>query len=400
MKRRQSQPKESNSIQCSRSPRRLRSFQNWRDNPRRGAIMVMMLFLLPALLILIGMAIDISQVQLHRAELRLAVDSASRAAADELARTESSTRALQKAIQVARLNEVGGRPLELRPQDVLFGNSEPNSSGRWLFRPGRTPFNSVQITGLRNNERSGGQIPLTFGRILGQNGIDSRMASVASFRSVDIVLVLDRSTSMKLDVISYERGMYTNDPRFCSPPRRSSRWAALDSAVQVFIQELNSTDAEERVALVTFGDDIPSYMCGRLRPATLDETLTSNMGRINGRMSSWSNGVWNGNTNIAAGIDQGVAALLDNSNGRRLAEKVMFVLTDGQATNNMTLPAARRAASQGIKLSTITFSVDADQSLMRQVAAIGNGIQLHANTSSELISVFRELAAQTAIVTN
>lgn len=378
-------------------PRTLRHLQ---DNPRRGAIMILMLFLLPALLILIGMAIDISQVQLHRSELRLAVDTASRAAADELARTESSTRALQTAIQVARLNEVGGRPLELRPQDVLFGNSEPNRDGRWMFRPGRTPFNAVQITGLRNSQRSGGQLPLTFGKILGRNGIDTQMASVASFRSVDIVLVLDRSTSMKLDVISYQRGMWTNDPRFCSPPRPSSRWRALNDAVRVFIHELNKTEAEERVALVTFGDDIPWWMCGRLSPATLDEPLTNNMGRINGRMNSWSNGVWNGNTNIAAGIDQGVAALLDNKNGRRLAEKVMFVLTDGRATNNLTFSAANRAASQGIKISTITFSVDADQSLMKQVASIGNGSQLHANTSEELASVFRELAAQTAIVTN
>lgn len=359
-----------------------------------------MLILLPALLILVGMAIDISQVQLHRAELRLAVDSASRAAADELARTESSTRALQKAVQIARLNDVGGSPLELRPQDVQFGNSAPDGNGRWLFRPGMTPFNSVQIVGLRDASRNGGQLPLTFGRMLGHNGIDARMTSVASFRNVDIVLVLDRSTSMKLDVISYEKGMYTSDPRFCAPPRPSSRWRALNDAVQVFIRELRESDAEERVALVTFGDDIPAYMCGRLRPATLDEALTDNMGRINGRMNSWSNGVWNGNTNIAAGIDQGVSALLDNNNGRRLAEKIMFVLTDGRATNNLTLSAAERAADQGIKISTITFSVDADQDLMRRVAAIGNGIQFHANTSDELAEVFRQLAAQTAIITN
>ena len=382
---------------ASQTPQSLNQFKEQR---RRGAIMVLMLFLLPALLLLVGMAIDVSQIQLHRAELRLAVDTASRAAADELARTESSTRALQKAIQIARQNEVGGRPLELRPQDVLFGNSSPNNDGRWLFRPGRTPFNSVQITGLRNESRSGGQIPLTFGRMVGQNGVNAQMASVASFRSVDIVLVLDRSTSMKLDVVSFQRGMYTNDPRFCSPPRRTSRWVALADAVQVFIRELNNTEAQERVALVTFGDVIPSSFCGGMPAATLDETLTDNTARIAGRMNGWSRGVWNGNTNIAAGMELGTSALLNNSNGRRLAEKIMFVLTDGQATNNMTLSAATRVASQGIKISTITFSVDADQNLMRRVAAIGDGVHLHANTSEELAEVFRQLAAQSAIVTN
>ena len=379
--------------QRSKSMVRLKALSKMARDKRRGAIMILMLFLLPALLVLIGTAIDISQVQLHRAELRLAVDTASRAAADELARTESSTRALQKAIEVATLNPVAGHPLDLRPQDVRFGASEPDENGRWLFRPGQTPFNAVQITGLRNADRNGGQLPLTFARLLGRDGIDTQMASVASFRSVDIVLVLDRSTSMKLDVVSYERGMYTSDPRFCSAPRGSSRWIALDQAVRVFVDELDNTVAEERVALVTFGDTIPSYMCGGRARATLDHKLTPNLNAISGRMQGWSNSVWNGNTNIAAGIDLGVEALLDQKKGRRLAEKVMFLLTDGRATNDLTLSAAYQAKAQGIKISTITFSVDADQTLMRQVAQIGGGIQLHANTSGQLAQVFRELAA-------
>ena len=70
---------------------RLKALSKMAPDKRRGAIMILMLFLLPALLVLIGTAIDISQVQLHRAELRLAVDTASRAAADELARSHRQT---------------------------------------------------------------------------------------------------------------------------------------------------------------------------------------------------------------------------------------------------------------------------------------------------------------------
>lgn len=367
---------------------------------RRGAILILLLLLLPGLLLLIGGAIDLSYLQLSRAEMRLAVDAATRAAADELARSESTEAATRKALEIARLNQVAGQPLLLRPTDLQFGAASPNSNGRWVFSAGGTPFNSVRITGVRAADRDGGGLPLFFSSIIGNSELDSQLASVASFRSVDIALVLDRSTSMKLDVQSFEQGMYTNDPRFCSAPRRSSRWIALDGAVAAFVSELNQTNAEERVALVTFGDDIPSYMCGRLPPATLDQTLTGDLTRISSRMTGWSRGVWNGNTNIAAGINSASDALTTGAGRRELSEKIMFVLTDGRATNSLTLSAARNAASRGIKISTITFSVDADQVQMREVARIGSGVQLHANSTTELVRVFRELAAQSAIVTD
>lgn len=190
----------------------------------------------------------------------------------------------------------------------------------------------------------------------------------------------------------FEQGMYTNDPRFCSAPRRSSRWIALDGAVAAFVSELDQTNAEERVALVTFGDDIPSYMCGRLPPATLDQTLTGDLTRISSRMTGWSRGVWNGNTNIAAGINTASDALTTGAGRRELSEKIMFVLTDGRAMNSLTLSAARNAASRGIKISTITFSVDADQLNARSGSNRFPGVQLHANSTTELVCVFRELA--------
>ncbi len=367
---------------------------------RRGAILILLLLLLPGLLIVIGGAIDLSYLQLSRAEMRLAVDAATRAAADELARSESTESATRKALEIARLNQVAGQPLVLRPTDLQFGASTPNASGRWIFSAGSTPFNSVRINGIRSAEREDGGLPLFFSSILGNSELDSQLSSVASFRSVDIALVLDRSTSMKLDVESYEQGMYTNDPRFCAAPRSGSRWLALDSAVAAFVSELNRTDAEERVTLVTFADDIPSNLCGRLAPATLDQTLTGDLSRISTRMSSWSHGVWNGNTNIAAGIDIASNSLITGPGRRELSEKIMFVFTDGRATNTLTNSAARDAASRGIKISTITFSVDADQVQMREVARIGSGVQLHANSTAELVRVFKELAAQSAIVTD
>lgn len=367
---------------------------------RRGSIMTLTMFLLPVLLFLVGMAVDISQLQLHRAELRVAVDAASRAAADELARSENANLALQRAIEVAAANQVAGQPLQLLTSDVEFGSAESNDAGRWIFTANTTPFNSVRVNGVRAAGRQGGSLPLTFSRVLGQNGIDSQMASVATFRTIDIVLVLDRSTSMKLDVTTTQQGMFTSDPRFCSAPRQSSRWVALQNAVNVFINELNQTPPEENVALVTFGDVIPWYFCGGLPAARRDVSLTENLPAITGMMNFYSNSVWNGNTDIRSGIDFGREALAVSNGARTLSEKVMIVMTDGHATTGNTLQAAQRAANQNIKISTITFGIGADQAMMQAVAQIGSGIHLHANSTDELAEVFRQLAARDAMITD
>lgn len=367
---------------------------------RRGAILILLLFLLPALLMVIGTAVDVSYLQLSRAEMRLAVDAASRAAADELARTENLNAARAKAIEIAALNNVAGQPLTLLPGDVQFGASTVNSNGRWIFSAGQTPTNAVRIMGIRNADRNAGGLPLFFGGLFGSTHIDSQFASVASFRTVDIALVLDRSTSMKLDVNSNQQGMYTNDPRFCTAPRSTSRWMALSQAVTGFIEELDETEADEQVALVSFGDTISSSFCGAWPPSRLEHELTFDLSLTTSRMATLSSSVWNGNTNIAAGINTARTTLLNSAQSRQLSEKMMIVMTDGRATNNLTISAVQAAANAGIKVSAITFSVDADQVLMREVARVGNGKHLHADTTQQLVAAFRELAAQTAIITD
>ncbi len=364
---------------------------------RRGAVIVLVALLLPAFLLIVGFSVDLAHIQLSRTEMRLAVDAAARAGAEELARSESPTQARNRAKAVALMNPVAGNTLSLRNSDINFGRSTQTDNGTWDFTANQSPTNSIKIVGLRTNAAIDGQLNLLMGWYSNRSGLDLSVPAVAAFRTNDIGLVLDRSTSMKQSITSNAGASYNT--RFCRAPYADSGWTALNAAVAVFLGEIANTPAEERVSVVTFASQInPQQYCGALAAATLDCRLTSTINTVEQSMQQLATSVWNGNTNIAAGIDVSQQELLYGNNARSLADKFMLVLTDGNANEGNTYASALAAANAGIKISTITFGPSADQEAMEQVAEIGGGVHYHASNAAELTEVFRKFAAQTALI--
>lgn len=370
---------------------------------RRGAMLPLIAFLMPVLLIFLGFSVDLAYMQNARMELRAATDAAARAAATELARSEDVAAARTAAKQVAKKNYVAGDKLRLRNSQVEVGRAEPDANGKWIFDPAGWPPNSVRVTGLRTVGSRDGAIPLFFGRIVGAGDFEPSQTATASFLNVDICLVLDRSTSMKLDDDSSESGMYISDPRFCDVPTSTSRWTALDAAVQIFTNELRLTQGDEQVALATYSSDLSGWsppLCGAFgSPSSLDRQLSNDLDEIDDAMDDWTNGVWNGNTYIESGMRTGLAELTNTSRARDYAEKIMIVLTDGHENEGSALAAANDCSAQGIIVHTITFSDFANQTTMQTVANAAGGRHYHASNGTDLAQVFRDLAAQIARLT-
>ncbi len=375
--------------------------------PRRGAVVPLVAMVLPVLLVLLGFAVDVAYMQNVRAELRMATDAASRAAATELARTGSPAVAQATAVRIAEANTVASAPLELDLQDIAFGRSEEDATGRFVFSEGLEPFNAVRVNGQRTADSLSGAVSLYFGRLVGTNTFQPTASAVSSFASFDICLVLDRSSSMKLDLDDPGMGLYTSDPRFCSPPGSVSRWAALEVAVNVFVGMLQASNASEQVSLVTYSSDISgaSWLntCNKAHQttegATVDLPLTGNLSQLQSGVTAWGDALFNGNTHIELGIRKGADAVL-GAGSRSSADKVLIILTDGHENVGDALLAADYCTTQGIVCHTLTFSEDADKSLMAQVAARTDGKHLHANSQAELIEVFRLVAGQLARVTD
>jgi Flp pilus assembly protein TadG len=358
--------------------------------------------LLPTLLILLGFAIDVAYMQTTRMELRAAADSAARAGATRLSQTDNQADARNFAMEIGRQNLVAGTPLNLRSNEVEVGRTIRDVRGKWVFTPNGRPANAVRVTAQRNRSSTGGPVRLFFGSLVGTPTFQPVQTATGSFLNVDIGLVLDRSTSMK-QTITEGGSLYTSDSRFCRVPNAASRWTALDSAVDVFLDELADTDADEHIAIATYSCDgcgFSSRDCGISNRATsLDCALTGDLSRARSAMGRLNKTVWNGHTFIEAGIREGLAAITNKSLSRLSAERMLIVLTDGRQNVGNALNAARDCADEGIVVHTITFANVADQALMRQVADITGGKHYHAPNAATLRQVFRELAAQTAQLT-
>jgi Ca-activated chloride channel family protein len=358
--------------------------------------------LLPVMLIFLGFAVDLSYMQTTRMELQAAADSAARAGATRLSQTDDANDARNFAISIGAQNSVAGTALNLKTSEVEVGRSLRDSSGKWIFANGGRPANAVRVTAQRTTNSRGGPVALFFGSLIGTPTFQPVQSATASFLNVDICLVLDRSTSMKQG-ITEGGSLYSSDSRFCVPPNATSRWTALDGAVQIFLDELVDTDADEHIAIATYSCDGCGFSpndCGISNRATsLDCALTGDMSRARSAITRLSTTVWNGHTFIEAGINEGLAALTHPGLSRVSADKLMILLTDGRQNVGNAMNAAVNCAAAGITVHTITFADVADQTLMKAVADATGGQHFHAPNAASLRRIFRELAAQTAQLT-
>ena len=367
---------------------------------RKAAILTLFMLVLPVLLIMLGFSVDLAYMHLVQSEMRLASDNAARVTADNLSRYENEDRASKAGINIAEQFTVAGRPLRLQSSDFDFGRATADENGSFIFDTNGSPLNAVRVNAVRDSKSLDGPVSLFFSRLIGNQDYAPQVTSTASFINVDICLVLDRSTSMKFNVNSNETGMGVNDRRFCRAPSSNSRWAALDKAVKVFNDVLRNNSSEEQISIVTFGSDLDSVqpgLCGRQPAATLDMQFSTNIDAADGTMNTLSNSVWNGNTEIAAGMQIALTELA-SVRSRQFADRVMIVLTDGFPTAGDALAVANDAAAQRVTVYAITFGPDGDQSYMKQVAAAGHGEHAHAATEQELKDIFKRFAAKATIL--
>lgn len=361
---------------------------------RRGAIVIVILAMLVVFLGVVAFAIDIAYMQLSRTELRIATDAAARAAGEALTREQDLGVAFQAAKDLAAANLVAGNPLLLDDEDIIPGNASQENDGTWTFTANGEPTNSIRVLGRRTPDALSGSVRLFLGGpIFGVDDFHPQLASTVVRMDRDICIVVDRSSSMKLDLASEASGMGLDDPRIALPPDPvDSRWAALAAAVQEFVAALATTPQTEHVALVSYASDF-THSGVTNNASDIDQTLSPDDALVNSGMQSISDRVFNGGTNISAGIDSGVEVLTVTEQARPFARKTLVLMTDGHATEGRDpVLAAEDAALDGVVVHTITFGSGAEQSAMEAVAAATNGKHYHAPDAEALKAIFREIA--------
>ncbi len=370
-----------------------------RHGRRRGAMAVLVAVLLVAFLVTVVFAIDVAYMQLTRTKLRSATDASARAAGEALSRTQDLALARQAAITIAAQNTVAGEPLLMDETDVIFGNSTRQSGGAWVFNENGTPINSIRVHGKRTRDSAAGSVALLVGRILGREDFEPEQVATVVRLDRDICLVLDRSSSMKLYLTDTDEGMSSADPRFSLPPDATlSRWSALATATQAFVDALATTPQIEHLGMVSYAQE---GTWGGIFNSTADvnQNLDTDHSLTVTAVGGISGSVFNGGTNIRAGIDAGVTALMNSTYARPYAAKTMVLFTDGHPTHGGSpVVGATIAASKNVVIHTVTFGAGANQVDMLAVAEATGGRHFHATDETELEDIFRELALTMPVV--
>ncbi len=274
---------------------------------RRGAMLVLIAICLPLLIIMAAFAVDVAWMQLTRTELRTATDSAARAGAKELSLKQNESAARTKAQDAAARNSVAGDPLRLADADVEIGKSVQVGNGRFEFTPGGAKPNAVRIKGKRTGDSKGGPVDLLFSGALGVDSFEPTRESTSTQLDRDICLVVDRSGSMMWTLTGGSN--YPKGTKACDPPDPTrSRWGALATSVETFLQELAATVQDEQVALVSYSSNTTD--CGnRYKISEINADLANNLDAIRTQMDKISSKPVKGSTSISAGIDDGVKVL-------------------------------------------------------------------------------------------
>lgn len=358
-------------------------------NRRKGAVLVLMVIMLPVALLLCAFAVNLAYMELNRTELYSAADAAARASGREFTVTRSKSLATARGKAMAELNDIAGEPMTLANSDFVFGTGSRPTLNKYSFTPGGRNPNAVEVTARRVAGAPDGPIALLMPNLLGVSSFQAQRSSVSTQVEVDIALVIDRSGSMAYGVgeVAAFPPAPASAPRgwvFCDPAPPNSRWLDVVAAVDVFLQELATSPSNELVSLSSYND-----------VSITDHDLTSDYDLIRRALVPYTNSFCAGGTNIGGGINEGASSLVLSPNARPNAVKVIVLLTDGiHNTGYNPKTAANAAVTGGVVIHTITFSDEADQPLMQSVASLGGGKHFHATSAKDLIAIFQEIAKQ------
>ncbi len=369
---------------------------------RKGSMLLLAVAAFAAIAMIGGMSINLAYMEVVQTEQRLATDAAAKAASITLGQTQNVAAARAKAKEIAALHTVAGRPMVLADSSIVFGRSSKDNSGKFTFTAysdSESNLNSARVVSNLKHISSAGAPLLTMSSSFGNKHFNPTRESVATQIDIDVALVLDRSGSMAWDLSNVEfqypgqSGRSAMNQKYGEVPHATlSRWAALMNAVNVFTTVLQSSPYQPRIAMATYSSNF-NFGIWTSEVATLDVPLTNNFSNITSKMTAYSKKPLIGNTNIAAGLREGINALSDPSKARITSTKVIVLLSDGIMTQgDDPVALANVARSLNIKVYTIAFSAQADIKLMQQIAAAGGGKFYNAPNAATLNTVFKEIA--------
>lgn len=354
-----------------------------RRSARRGAAMVLMLFLLVIVIGMVAFAVDAGLMVLLRAQIQNAVDAGALAAALQLRDNNQDIQTAEEAARAyVQLNRVG--MTQLVPEDAI--DVEPG-----IFDGRTNTFTATNFSpnAVRVFARQDAQ-PFFFARIFGQQTFGSPAEAVASAdpQPLDAMMVLDLSGSMADE----------------------GRIEALRNSAPVFVDVVREfDDGDDRIGVMGLSanpdkydpknkSDLDKLYHSGLHPwadynvGVLEAPLTDDFAWLENSVLNKNNleaGKYTNYTGTGAAIGDAAHYLKYGPEAREDSRKAIVLMSDGQANRpsgngaGYAKAMAQYAADRGITIYTISLGNGADVNLMQSIADITGGTHFDATGSGE-----------------
>ncbi|EMI47280.1 von Willebrand factor type A [Rhodopirellula sp. SWK7] len=352
-----------------------------RSEDRRGAMAVLLVLLLPAMLAIAAYCINIVYMELARTELQISTDVATRAAGRVLAVTGDQKLAISAADRFLQANPYMNQSISIGGADIVFGKSSRSAENeRYLFSEAKNA-NAVSMRAFGDQD-----VPMLFPTLGVPVQFRPIKRAIATQVELDVAIVLDRSGSM---AYAYDEVASRNPPasaptgwKMGDPIPPNARWLDTVAAVNGFLDIMESSSHDEMVSLSTYSDK-----------SKTDVKLSGDYVEIRNAMHDHSMRFKGGATNIGDGILEGGKALGDKKLARPWASRILIVMSDGiHNTGTLPVPAAQQVANEKIMIYTVTFSDEANVAEMEAVASKGGGQHYHAKDAAQLADAFEQIA--------
>lgn len=360
---------------------------------------VLMAIVLVATTVVCLLVVNIAYIEMARTDVQTAADLSVKAAANELGITQDSARMTSIAnLVMARHRLSNGRSMKMDTiqqgilkQDVSkdrFSLTHKTSS------PGATR-GAIRLVASQPAAFGKSMVPFPFPGI---SDIQIIREASAARTDVDLVLCIDRSASMAWDQSNvpflYPNGTKGLDNYFRPPDKALSRWASLTTAAKTLnaIVQDKRVPGQVHIGLVTFASN---YRFGLFtsKVASIDQALVSNPTLIVDALDRIGSKPIIGDTNISAGLNLVETCRNNGQLRKETGNKILVVMSDGLRTEGPSPESdAIALARNGWVIHTISFSAQADKSLMTNLATVGGGVHYHAPNGNALIQAFRDIA--------
>ncbi len=347
--------------------------------------MVAVMIMLPMLFILSAMAINLAYIQVVKTKVQIVTDASVRAAGRAYVETGDEALALQAAQNMAGINPIDTTVLNIEAGDLEYGLSERTAQGQAYTFTAGVNGNSVRLTTHSFNGGAGSALKPFFPTFGSTFDIRPLCAATNTQTTLDVAIIVDRSGSMAFAANEPSGGTPAAAPSGWSwgdPVPPHSRWLDLIAAVTGFCDELTTTAKVEKVGLVSYSDS-----------AHRDVQLTDDYTQIDDANFALSMAFDGGMTNVGEGIKKGIDSVTDNKYARPWATNALVLMSDGNHnTGTDPITAAEEAVAKGIPIYTVSFSNEANQALMQQIADMTGGTHYHAVDGQQLNEAFRNIA--------